>query len=151
MILYIVLLLPYTHHLLSHLLWSMWCDFDLIQIPSHSVMLLTQHRKIEWVGKRQWVEVADYEKSWKVRYHHSIKGILLIAVSINIKLFTQWVQSAFLLDDAFLRNNIDCFFAHTFSNFGLGAVDPSAVELILRVYCTSYSINILFVVCIFEF
>ena len=37
------------------------------------------------MGKRQWVEVADYEKSWKVRYHHSIKGILLIAVSINLK------------------------------------------------------------------
>ena len=105
-------------------------------------MLLTQHRKIEWVGKRQWVEVADYQKSWKVRYHNSIKGILLIAVSINLKLFIQWVQSALLLDDTFLRNNIDCFFAHTFSNFGLGAVDPSAVELKLRVYCTSYSINI---------
>ena len=35
-------LLPDAHHLLSHLPWSMWCDLDLIQIPSHSVRMLNK-------------------------------------------------------------------------------------------------------------
>ena len=50
--------------------------------------LLNTGKLSKW-AKDNGVEVADYQKSWKVRYHHSMKGIVLIVVSINLKLFIQ--------------------------------------------------------------
>ena len=44
--------LPYTHHLLSHSLWSVFHDLRLVRIASHSVKML--HKTVYETVKRLW-------------------------------------------------------------------------------------------------
>jgi aldehyde dehydrogenase (NAD+) len=46
--------------------------------------LLNAENLSEWTKEHE-VEVADYQKSWKARYHHSPKGVVLIIVCVNLK------------------------------------------------------------------
>ena len=50
--------------------------------------LLNTGKLSEWT-KDNGVEVADYQESWKARYHHFPKHIVLIIVCVNLKVFAQ--------------------------------------------------------------
>lgn len=48
--------------------------------------LLNAEKLSEWTKDHE-VEVAEYQKSWKARYHHSPKGVVLIIVCVNLNVF----------------------------------------------------------------